>query len=106
MGRGNGEGLLHASHFIDRASAEQALELSAELGRAFIADLAAGAGCGHLITKHEQPRVMQARRLQVLHRGCVCDSLEMRVERRDTHTSFVCHPCNIQISAKRGMNAS
>src|SRR3546814_8125906 len=60
---------LHPFDFCLGGSTEEALELAAELRGAFVPYIERRSRNRHCITQHQQSRLVQARRLQILHRS-------------------------------------
>nr|GEY26972.1 hypothetical protein [Tanacetum cinerariifolium] len=92
--------------FLARTAAEEALELAAELGSAFIAYLGA---CGlrrHVVARHEQPGLVQAGRLDVLDRRAVRDRFEVHVKGRHAHARFRCQHAHVDAGRIIGVDAA
>src|SRR5690606_19960210 len=86
--RRQGKGNPQVAHFLNRASSEESFELTTELRGAFIADASGGSGCGKAIANHQEPGLVQPRRLDVLDRRGLGNGLEMRVKGRDAHAGL------------------
>src|SRR5437763_10265572 len=69
-----------------RAASEQPPELPAELGRALVADLIGRVRGAEAVPQHERARFVQTYGLEILHRGCGRDRLELMMQRRHAHT--------------------
>lgn len=93
--------------FPDGRQAEQATELAAELRRAFIPYRQAGRRSGHLFLHHQQTRLMQSDRFNVLHRRGLRHRFEVCIESSMAHACFARQARDIQrpgVIAGRGGN--
>ena len=82
-------GLFHPRHFRERRAAEEAFEVAAELRGAFVADRKGSFCRSQVVTQHQQSRLVQSRRLQILHRRGIGDLAKVQMKIRHAHLRFL-----------------
>ncbi|HDR9044058.1 TPA: DDE-type integrase/transposase/recombinase [Burkholderia vietnamiensis] len=101
---GQREARAHALRFLRGRQSEQPFELAAELRRARITDRIGRRFRRQILTHHQQTRLMQPRRFQVLHRRRMRDRLEVAVKARHAHAGLGRKPPHVERARIVGVN--